>query len=92
MKGYIITQLRDRVIFPNDFVGYEEVVLTGKEFKILFPDYVKFTPSDGHYLSVAISYKPLYSSFPTLKDAGNRIKEIDFSKVTVAQVEKLLKL
>lgn len=93
MKAYIITALRDRVIFSENLGGgYEEVELTGKEFKTLFPHYIDFNPSEEESVLVRVSYKSPYSSFPVLKDAGNQVKEIDFSKITVSQVEKLLKL
>jgi hypothetical protein len=85
MKAYIITALKDRVIFPDN--RHNEIVLNAKEYTLLTGQKVDSNISMGIY------YKGYNNQQPCVMDFINKeIKEINFNNISVKQIENLLRL
>jgi hypothetical protein len=92
MKAYIIVGLKDRVIFPEHVNDY--LYVTPTEYKHLTDDDSLSHMSKDSKTGIHISYKGFDNSQVCVDDlvAEGKIKVIDFSKVSISQIEKLLKL
>ena len=85
MKGYIINSLKQRILFEE--AG--RIYLSREECFSL-----NIEPGKRHQIPLSIAYKGFDKSLPCVNDyvMSGLIREIDFSKMTVFQIEKLLDL
>jgi hypothetical protein len=86
MLGFIITELKDRVIFLDT---HDTISLTTKEYNLLTGDSIS-----GTGWQMNLYYKGYNNKQLCVNDfiASGKIKRIDFTNLSVAQVENLLKL
>ena len=88
MKAFIIISTKDRLIFPEG----NELPLTGKEYTLLTG--IKEEDKGYPNLLIDINYKGYNNQRLCIMDLvnENKIKVVDLTKLTVSQVENLLKL
>lgn len=88
MKGYIIVEMPERIIFPDR----DSIAITPEEYFSLYNKKV-YCP-DGAKMVISVDYKGPDSKQICVLDhvEAGKIQIVDLSKLTVAQVRNLLKL